>query len=121
MLNNEELTMKNLMNVIVISTFGLGVTPAYSQGSEARNIKINNHNEHNINMLQCAKTALKKHPGAVIEAEFEKKEDKLIFEIEVQGKDGKSWEVICDAITGDVIKDEEDKKDKKEGEKEEKK
>ena len=106
--------MKCLMNVIVISVFGLGVAPAYSQKSEAKNIKINNHNEHNINMLQCAKTALKKHPGAVIEAEFEEKEDKLIFEVEVQGKDGKSWEVICDAITGDVIKDEEDKKDTKE-------
>lgn len=112
--------MKNLMNVIFISVFGLGVAPAYSQGAETKNIKINNHNEHNINMLQCAKTAIKKHPGAVIEAEFEKKDDKFIFEVEVQGKDGKNWEVICDAITGDIIKDEEDKKDKKEGEQAEK-
>ncbi|WP_239190240.1 PepSY domain-containing protein [Candidatus Nitrotoga sp. HW29] len=109
--------MKNLINGILISTFGLGVAPAYSQDPGANNIKINNHNEHNINMLQCVRTALEKHSGAVIEAEFEKTEDKLIFEVEIQGKDGKNWEIICDAITGDVIKDEEDKEDKKEGEK----
>lgn len=112
--------MKNLINGILISTFGLGVAPTYSQGLEANNIKINNHNEHNISMLQCVRTALEKHPGAVIEVEFEKTEDRLIFEVEIQGKDGKSWEIICDAITGDVIKDEEDKKDKKEGEKDKK-
>ena len=116
--------MKKLMSVIVVlSGLGLGVAPVYSdQGSESKlNIKIKNFDEHNINMNQCIKTALEKHPGGVIEVEFEKKDDKFIFEVEVQGKDEKKWEIKCDAATGDVIKDQEEKKDKKEGEKEEKK
>ncbi len=110
--------MNKLTSVIVLSTLGLGVAPAYSdEGSKA---KINNYDEHNKNMNQCIKTALEKHPGGVIEVEFEKKDDKSVFEVEVQGKDGKKWELSCDAATGDVIKDEEDKKDKKEDGKEKK-
>lgn len=114
--------MKKLISVIVLSALGLGVAPVYSdEGSKA---KINNYDEHNKNMNQCIKTALEKHPGGVIEVEFEKEDDKFIFEVEVQGKDGKKWELSCDAATGDVIKDvedkEEDKKDKKEDGKEKK-
>ncbi|MEO6423305.1 MAG: PepSY domain-containing protein [Candidatus Nitrotoga sp.] len=116
--------MKKLTSVVVVlSALGLGIAPAYSdQGSEAKSdIKISNYDEHNKNMNQCVKTALEKHPGGVIEVEFEKEDDKSIFEVEIQGKDGKKWEVECDAVTGDVIKDEEENKDKKEGKKEEKK
>lgn len=107
--------MKKLMSVIILSALGLGAASVYSD--EGSKTEISNYDEHNKNINQCIKTALEKHSGGIIEVEFEKKDDKFIFEVEVQGKDGKKWEISCDAATGNVIKDEEDKKDKKEGEK----
>ena len=110
------MTMKKRMSaVFVLSALGLGAVPAYSDGGSKTKSDMNIHNyeEHNQKMNQCVKTALEKHPGGVIEVEFETEEDKSKFEIEIQGKDGKKWEVECDAVTGDVIEDKEKKKEKK--------
>lgn len=108
--------MKKLMGaVVVLGACGLGVVPVYSdEGPKARpEIRIENHDEHNQRMDQCIKTALEKHPGGVIEVEFEQEEDQSKFEVEIKGKDGKKWEVECNAVSGDVIEDKEKKKDKK--------
>ena len=110
------MTMKKRMSaVFVLSALGLGAVPAYSDGGSKTksDMSIHNYEEHNQKLNQCVKTALEKHPGGVIEVEFEKEEDKSKFEIEIQGKDGKKWEVECDAVTGDVIEDKEKKQEKK--------
>lgn len=65
--------------------------------------------QHNTNMNGCVKLALERHPGAVMEVELENEDGKLIFDVDVQGKDGKNWELECDAASGQVNEDKEDK------------
>ncbi|MFM1956338.1 MAG: hypothetical protein RIR20_1158, partial [Pseudomonadota bacterium] len=50
----------------------------------------------------CLKAALAKHPGDVISLEAEIENGKPIYEFDIKGKDGKEWEVECDAKTGKV-------------------
>ena len=71
-----------------------------------------------VTIDQAIKTASEKVPGAIVEAELEKKHGKTVWEVEVLGVDGNVTEVHIDATTGAVI-DTEAKKDekKKEGKK----
>jgi len=63
---------------------------------------------------QAVKAATDKVPGTVVEAELEKKHDKIVWEVEVLGADGKVTEVCIDAVTGAVLDTEaKDKKDEK--------
>lgn len=107
--------MKKTIGAIVIAgAFGFCMVSAYADGGSKSksDMKICNYDEHNQKMHQCIQSALKKHPGGIVEVEFEKEDGKSKFEIEIEGADGKKWEVECDLITGDVIEDEE-KKDAK--------
>ncbi|HQS38142.1 MAG: hypothetical protein B7Y16_00735 [Methylotenera sp. 24-45-7] len=74
-------------------------------------LNISNHDQHNTMMQQCIATALQRHPGAVIEVELENEDGKSIFDVDVLGKDGKVWEVECDAASGEVLEDKEEKED----------
>jgi len=51
------------------------------------------------------KAALAKHPGDVISVEAELDKGKAIYEFDIQGKDGKEWEVEVNANTGKVIEE----------------
>jgi len=64
--------------------------------------------KHTGRMETCLKAALAKHPGEVqtLEAEIEK--GKPIYEFDIRGKDGKEWEVECDAKSGKVTEEEEE-------------
>lgn len=107
--------MKKTIGVIVIaSAFGFGMISAYADGvSKGKSdMKICNYDEHNQRMHQCIQSALNKHPGGIVEVEFDKEDGKSKFEVEIEGADGKKWEVECNLTTGEVIEDEE-KKDAK--------
>jgi uncharacterized membrane protein YkoI len=70
-----------------------------------------------VTIDQAIKTASEKVQGTVIEAELEKKHDKVIWEVEVYAADGKVSEVHVDADSGAVIDVEDKKEKKKEGKK----
>ena len=74
-------------------------------------LNINNPDQHNTVMQQCITTALQRHPGAVIEVELEDEDGKSIFDVDVSGNDGKVWEIECDAASGEVLEDKEEKED----------
>ena len=57
---------------------------------------------HTGKMETCMKAALAKHPGEVLTLEAEIENGKPIYEFDIKGKDGKEWEVECDAKTGKV-------------------
>lgn len=107
----------------VIAVFAAGImtaTPAHSENIEAHKeeaIKIANPDVHNAKLHECIKTAFERHAGAVIEVEAENEEDKTIIEVDIQGKDGKNWEVKCDAVTGEVLGDKEESDEKEEDKK----
>ncbi len=62
-----------------------------------------------VTIDQAIKTAAKKVSGKVIEAELEKKHNKLIWEVEIVTAENKLMEVHIDAVTGAVIDVEEEK------------
>ncbi len=63
---------------------------------------------HSGKMEACMKAALALHPGKVISLEAEVEKGKPIYEFDIQGADGKEWEVECDAKTGKVTEVEEE-------------
>jgi len=65
-----------------------------------------------VTIDQAIKTATEKVPGKVVEAELEKKHDKLVWEVEVVTAENKLMEVHIDAESGDVIDVEEEKGEK---------
>jgi uncharacterized membrane protein YkoI len=66
-----------------------------------------------VTIDQALKTALEKVSGKIIEAELEKKHNKLVWEVEVVTADKKVMEVHIDADTGAVIDVEEEKAEPK--------
>lgn len=56
----------------------------------------------------CLKAALAKYPGQVLSLEAEIENGKPIYEFDIKGKDGKEWEVECDAKTGKLTETEEE-------------
>ena len=65
---------------------------------------------HKGAMESCMKAALAKHPGDVISLEAEIENGKPIYEFDIKGKDGKEWEVECDAKTAKITEEEEEVK-----------
>ncbi len=61
---------------------------------------------HNGKMEACMKAALAKHPGTVLSMEAEVENGKAVYEFDIKGKDGKEWEVECDAATAKIIEEE---------------
>jgi uncharacterized membrane protein YkoI len=70
---------------------------------------ISDIKKHNEMMAGCMKTALAKHPGAITEVEMETEDGRPIFDIDIQGVDGKRWEIECDVESGSVVEDNVDK------------
>jgi uncharacterized membrane protein YkoI len=63
---------------------------------------------HKGSMETCMKAALAKHAGDVISLEGEIENGKPIYEFDIKGKDGKEWEVECDANSGKVTEEEQE-------------
>lgn len=63
---------------------------------------------HSGKMETCMKAALAKHPGEVLTLEAEIEKGKPIYEFDIKGKDGKEWEVECDAKSGKVTEEEQE-------------
>lgn len=57
---------------------------------------------------KCTMAALSKHPGTVQTMEAEIENGKAIYELDILGKDGREWEVECDAKTGKLLETEEE-------------
>ena len=68
-----------------------------------------------ITIDEAIKTASEKLAGKIIEAELERKHDKLVWEVEVVTAEHKVMEVHIDAQTGVVIDIEEEKEKTKSG------
>lgn len=103
--------MKKSSFLILITVAGLvAMSPAFSEdrGYHKGKVHIADPEDHNAKLNQCVRTALERHPGAITEVEVEVEDGKTIIDVNVQGKDGKNWEIECDAVTGEVLEDKED-------------
>lgn len=62
---------------------------------------------HGGNALDnCVKSALKQKDGKIVSLRSELEDGKSQYELDIKGKDGKIWEVECDAQTGKVLETE---------------
>ncbi|MCA4964930.1 MULTISPECIES: PepSY domain-containing protein [unclassified Pseudomonas] len=54
-------------------------------------------------------TALSKHPGSTItETELEEEYGKFIYQVEMRDPQGLDWDMELDAVSGQVLKDQQD-------------
>jgi uncharacterized membrane protein YkoI len=57
-----------------------------------------------ITLQQAVEKAVVSVPGTVVEAELEKHDGRVVYEIEIIDERGKECEVLIDAKTGEAIK-----------------
>lgn len=93
--------------LLVTGTLAVGGT-AYGDEKE-KNGKAEMAASAKVTIDQAVKIASEKVAGKVIEAELEKKHNKLVWEVEVVTGENKVMEVHIDAESGVVIDVEEDK------------
>ena len=61
-----------------------------------------------VDVETCLKTVLAKQAGEVVKLERKDERGVPVYEFEVLGKDGKSWELECDASTGKITEEEQE-------------
>lgn len=61
-----------------------------------------------ITKEQAIAMALAEHPGKVTKAYQETKRGKDLWEVKIDGDDGREWELYYDAATGELVKAEAD-------------
>ncbi len=91
--------------VLALIIIGFVCIQYYGDGDYGHRPVITDLANHNNQMNECVNVALKKHPGAVIETEVEIEDGKLIADVDIQGEDGKSWEIECVLATKEIIED----------------
>lgn len=99
---------KSIVLLIAVVSFVLGgLVLHYMSGYEGREerLEVLDAEAHNKNMKACVAKALEKHPGALMEVELEKEDGRWVFDIDVQGKDGKAWDIECDVNTAEIVED----------------
>jgi uncharacterized membrane protein YkoI len=99
---------KIVLALVAVALVGAGAAGAILLKKENRHYArpvIADAEQHNAKMNDCIKATLERHPGAVIEVEMEQDDGRLLFDIGIQGKDGKTWEIECDAATAGIVED----------------
>lgn len=99
---------KIVLALIAVALVGAGAAGAVLLKKENRHYvrpTIADAEQHNAKMNDCVRASLERHPGAVLEVEMEHDDGRLLFDIDVQGKDGKTWEIECDATSAEIIED----------------
>lgn len=61
-----------------------------------------------VGMETCLKAALAQHDGEIVKLEFKDERGVPTYEFEILGKDGKSWELECDANRGKITEEEQE-------------
>lgn len=61
-----------------------------------------------VGMETCMQAVLKEKPGQVTKLEMKDERGTPTYEFDVKGKDGKNWDIECDANTGKVTEVEQD-------------
>lgn len=61
-----------------------------------------------VSMETCMNAALAKHDGEVTKLELKLEKNVPTYEVEIFTKDGKSWELECDANTGKITEEEQE-------------
>ena len=62
-----------------------------------------------VSFEKLTATALSKHPGSTItETELEEEYGKFVYQVEMRDPQGLDWDMELDAVSGQVLKDQQD-------------
>ncbi len=56
-----------------------------------------------VSLETCMKAALAKKSGTVVKVELKLEKGTPIYEFDIESKDGKAWDIECDANTGKIV------------------
>lgn len=84
-------------NLLLATLLSLAIVPAAN---------ADNHGGKYDDLGACVAAALNAHPGKVNAVRGEIEDGKTQYELDITGKDGKSWEAECDAKTGKILETE---------------
>ncbi|WP_339432447.1 PepSY domain-containing protein [Pseudomonas sp. EA_65y_Pfl2_P78] len=102
--------MKTLTALSIVSLFGLTASIAHARDlgpDEALRL----HDAGTIvSFEKLNTTALARHPGSEItDTELEEQYGKYIYQIEMRDPQGQEWDLELNAVTGQVLRDHQDK------------
>lgn len=83
--------------------FIVGLLPLMSCGVPAEGFKTI---KSRVGVESCRSTVLGRRPGKIVKLEFKTERGIPIYEFEVSGVDGKTWELECDAFEGKIVEEE---------------
>lgn len=66
--------------------------------------------ESKFSLEQCRAAVLKSHAGTIVKVEAKTENGEPRYEFDVEGADGKSWDIECSGRTGKVVEVEEEVK-----------
>jgi uncharacterized membrane protein YkoI len=91
--------MKKIRKIILA---GVAMTVSFSAMADIKMPKTK------VSMETCMKAALAKHDGEITKLELKIENKVPTYEIEILAKDGKNWELECDANTGKITEEEQE-------------
>ena len=59
--------------------------------------------ETKVSLETCMKAALATQKGMVVKVELKIEKGTPVYEFDIEGKDGKAWDIECDANTGKIV------------------
>ena len=88
--------MKTTLAVVMLGAmiFSLGVTATFAADFKMPKTKVT--------LETCMKAALAEKSGTVVKVEFKIERGTPIYEFDIESKDGKAWDIECDANTGKI-------------------
>ena len=79
-----------------------------AMGAENAESKVLSESQANISLEEAIGIAKKAFPGKVVEAEYEREDEKDIYEVTIASSQGETRELTIDAETGKVLENEEE-------------
>jgi uncharacterized membrane protein YkoI len=100
--------MNKLVLALIVVVVAAYAYHEYREDNYGHRPVVTDTANHNAQMNECVRLALEKHPGAVVETEVEMEDGKLITDVDIQGADGKNWEIECELATAKIVEDKQD-------------
>jgi uncharacterized membrane protein YkoI len=100
--------MNKLVLALIVVVVAAYAYHEYREDNYGHRPVVTDTAHHNAQMNECVRLALEKHPGAVVETEVEMEDGKLITDVDIQGADGKNWEIECELATAKIVEDKQD-------------
>jgi uncharacterized membrane protein YkoI len=92
----------------IIALFAVGADPALAHDEDHDLARALRTQGTIVSLEKIADTAAKLQPGDLLEVELKRRGDEYLYEVEVLDPEGRTWELMFDARTGELLKKKED-------------